>query len=91
MAKTENQGTEGAIVLELRLGCGSDVVRMWFRCGSDVVRTWFGRGLEVGRIWLGCVFGSGADSLAEVKGKWFAARRVVTSGDGRWRPKMVPY
>ena len=27
----------------------------------------------MGRRWLGCVFGSGADSLAEVKGKWFPA------------------
>ena len=42
------------------LGCGSDVARMWFGCGSDVVGTWLGR-----------VFGSGRDSLAEVKGKWF--------------------
>ena len=24
-------------------------------------------------MWLGHVFGSGADSLAEVKGKWFPA------------------
>ena len=36
---------------------------MWFGRGSDVVRMW------VGRSWLGCVFGSGADSLAEVKGE----------------------
>ena len=28
---------------------------------------WFGRGSDVGRRWLGRVFGSGADSLAEVK------------------------
>ena len=31
-----------------------------------MVRTWFGCGLDVGRRWLGRVFGSGADSLAEV-------------------------
>ena len=40
---------------------------------SDVVRTWFGCGSDVVRMWFGCVFGSGADSLAEVKGKWFPA------------------
>ena len=33
--------------------------------GSDVVRRWFGGGSDVFRI--------GADSLAEVKGKWFPA------------------
>ena len=38
---------------------------------SDLVRTWFGRGSEVACRWLGRVFGSGADGLAEVKGKWF--------------------
>ena len=38
---------------------------MRFGRGSDVVRTWFGR-----------VFGSGADSLAEVKGKWFPASEL---------------
>ena len=46
---------------------------MWFGRGSDVVRTWFGRGSDVVQMWFGHVFGSGADSLAEVKGKWFAA------------------
>ena len=51
----------------------SDVVRMRFGCGSGVVRMWFRRGSEVARRWLGRVFGSGADSLAEVKGKWFPA------------------
>ena len=62
-------------------GCGSDVVRMQFGCGSDVVWTWFGCGSDVVRMWFGCgserwlrrVFGSGADILAEVKGKWFPA------------------
>ena len=49
---------------------GSDVVRTWFGCGSDVVRTWFGRV-------FGRVFGSGSDSLEEVKGKWFPAARMV--------------
>ena len=39
---------------------------MWFGRGSDVVRMCF-------RRWLGCVFGSGADGLAEAKGKWFPA------------------
>ena len=29
----------------------------------------------MGRRWLGRVFGSGADSLAEVKGKWFPANQ----------------
>ena len=38
---------------------------MWFGCGSDV-----------GRRWLGRVFGSGADSLAEVKGKWLPAVHI---------------
>ena len=51
----------------------SDSGRMRFGCGSDVVRTWFGRGSDVVRMWFGRVFGSGADSLAEVKGKWFPA------------------
>ena len=36
---------------------------MWFGGGSDVVWMWFGGG----------VFGSGADNLAQVKGKWFPA------------------
>ena len=54
-------------------GRGSDAVRTWFGCGSDVVRTWFGCGSDVVRTWFGRVFGSGADSLAEVKGKWFPA------------------
>ena len=49
------------------------MVRTWFGCGSDVVRMWFGRGSDVVRTWFGRVFGSGADSLAEVKGKWFPA------------------
>ena len=48
-------------------------VRMWFGCGSDAVRTWFGCGSDVVRTWFGSVFGSGADSLAEVKGKWLPA------------------
>ena len=48
--------------VRMRFGRGSDVVRTWFGCGSDVLWTWFGR-----------VFGSGADSLAKVKGKWFPA------------------
>ena len=61
---------------EIRFGCGSDAVRMWFRRGSDVVRTWFGRGLDVGRRWLGRVCEAGADSLAEVKGKWFPANKT---------------
>ena len=58
-----------AIVLDavrMWFGCGLDAVRMWFGCGSDVVRTCF-------RMWLGRVFGSGADGLAEVKGKWFSS------------------
>ena len=46
---------------------------MWFGRGSDVVWTWLGHGSDVGRRWLGRVFRSGADSLAEVKGKWFPA------------------
>ena len=49
----------------MRFGRGADVVRMWFGCGSGV-----------GRMWFGLVFGSGADSLAEVKGKWFPALRA---------------
>ena len=48
----------------MRFGCGSDVVRMWSGCGS-----------EMGRRWVGGVCGSGADSLAEVKGKWLPAAR----------------
>ena len=58
-------------------GCGSDAVRKRFGSGSDVVRMWFGCGSDVFsdvvRMWLRHVFGSGADSLAEVKGKWFPA------------------
>ena len=38
-----------------------------------MVRTWFGCVSDVVRRWLGCVFGPDADSLAEVKGKWFPA------------------
>ena len=45
---------------------------MWFGCGSDVVRTCF-------RMWLGRVFGSGADSLAEVKGKCFQQGHLATT------------
>ena len=37
---------------------------------------WFGRSSEVFRRWLGRAFRSGADSLAEVKGKWFPAFRA---------------
>ena len=55
----------------------SDSVRMRFGCGSDAVRTWFGCGLDVVRTWFGRVFGSGADSLAEVKGKWFPAKALI--------------
>ena len=36
----------------------------------------FGRGSDVVRMWFGRVFGSGADSLAKVKGKWFPALHV---------------
>ena len=57
-------------------GFGSDAVRTWFGRGSHVVRMWFGCGSGVGRMWFGRVFGSGADSLAEVKGKWFPAREL---------------
>ena len=38
-----------------------------------MVWTCFGRGSDVGWRWLGRVFGSGADSVAEVWGKWFPA------------------
>ena len=57
----------------MRFGRGSDVVRMWFGRGSDVVQMCFRCGSGVGRMWFGRVFGSGADSLAEAKGKWFPA------------------
>ena len=68
----------------MRFGCGSDVLRTWFRCGSDVVRMWFGCGSGVGRMWFGRVFGSGADSLAEVKGRWFPASVHLISEILRW-------
>ena len=64
-------------IVRMRFGCGLDVVRTWFGRGSDVVRTWFGRGSDVGRRWLGLVFGSGANSLAEVKGKCPALLTVI--------------
>ena len=54
---------------------------MWFGRGSAVAQTWFGRGSDVGRMWFGRVSGSGADSLAEVKGKWFPARGVSPCQD----------
>ena len=49
--------------------CGSDVVRMWFGTWFGRFRTWF----DVVRSVFGRVFGSGSDSLEEVKGKWFPA------------------
>ena len=45
--------------------------------GSEVVRTWFGRGSDVVRMWVGRVLRSGADSLAELKGKWFPAKLCI--------------
>ena len=48
-------------------------VRMRFGCGSDAVV----------RRWLGRVFGSGADSLAEVQRKWFAAVATFRGPDSR--------
>ena len=53
----------------MRLGCGSDVVRMWLGHGSDVAWMWLGCGSDV----VGRVFGCGRQSLAEVKGKRFPA------------------
>ena len=50
----------------MRFGRGSDMVWTRFGRGSDVARTWLGRV-------FGRVFGSGANRLAEVKGKWFPA------------------
>ena len=60
-------------VVRMRFRCESDVVRVWFGRGSHVVRMWFGCDLDVGQRWLRRVFGYSADSLAQVKGKWFPA------------------
>ena len=64
---------------------------MWFGRGSDVVRTWFGRGSDVGRRWLGRVFGSGTDTLAEAKGKWFpAVHPLIRPCVARWLLTDIP-
>ena len=60
---------------------------MRFGCGSDVVQMWFERGSDVGRRWLGRVFGSGAASLAEDKGRWLPAPRVNLPE--HHRPKII--
>ena len=78
------------------LGCGSNEVRMRFGCG----RIGFGCGSDAIRTWLRRVFGSGADGLAEVKGKWLPADETSTwilerpqmwvCPDSPWSPPLSP-
>ena len=56
-------------LLSLSLRHFLDPVRMWFRCGSDVAQMWLGFGLDLASTCLQRVFGCGADSLVEAKGK----------------------